>query len=78
MKAEDLHVAPVITWWNKRNAWAEESPPEPLSAGFDEGDRCQGRDADAGNELGRATDCAVEKLKERKQTASLEVPWVRE
>jgi hypothetical protein len=22
MQAEDLHVAPVITWWNNRNVWA--------------------------------------------------------
>jgi hypothetical protein len=22
MQAEDLHVAPVITWWNNQNAWA--------------------------------------------------------
>ena len=22
MRAEDLHVAPVITWWNNRNLWA--------------------------------------------------------
>ena len=31
MRAEDLHVAPVITWWNKRNLWAKEKlPDEPL------------------------------------------------
>ena len=23
MRAEDLHVAPVITWWNKKNLWAD-------------------------------------------------------
>src|SRR5262249_22268954 len=23
MRAEDLHIAPVITWWNKQNLWAE-------------------------------------------------------
>ena len=29
--AEDLPVAPVITWWNKRNLWAgKELPAEPL------------------------------------------------
>ena len=22
MRAEDLHIAPVITWWNNRNPWA--------------------------------------------------------
>ncbi|MCA9101639.1 MAG: CehA/McbA family metallohydrolase, partial [Planctomycetales bacterium] len=26
MEAEDLHVAPVITWWNERNEWKGESP----------------------------------------------------
>jgi hypothetical protein len=31
MQAEELHVAPVITWWNKRNVWAKDRPPaEPL------------------------------------------------
>src|SRR5262245_38176778 len=31
MKAEDLHVAPVITWWNNRNAWDKQPlPAEPL------------------------------------------------
>lgn len=31
MRAEDLHVAPVITWWNKQNQWAgREVPTEPL------------------------------------------------
>jgi hypothetical protein len=31
MRAEDLHVAPVITWWNNRNAWERQKPPaEPL------------------------------------------------
>jgi hypothetical protein len=31
MRAEDLHVAPVITWWNKRNLWAgKQLPAEPL------------------------------------------------
>lgn len=28
MRAEDLHVAPVITWWNNRNLWAEGQLPE--------------------------------------------------
>lgn len=28
--AEDLHVAPVITWWNKTNLWASAPAPEPL------------------------------------------------
>ncbi len=26
MQAEDLHVAPVITWWNNRNLWANQEP----------------------------------------------------
>ena len=32
MRAEDLHVAPVITWWNNRNLWANARAParEPL------------------------------------------------
>ncbi len=27
MQAEDLHVAPVITWWNNRNLWTNQDPP---------------------------------------------------
>src|SRR5262249_40288488 len=32
MRAEDLHVAPVITWWNNRNQWAGQKrlPDDPL------------------------------------------------
>src|SRR5262249_48602115 len=31
MRAEDLHVAPVITWWNKQNLWAaQKMPADPL------------------------------------------------
>jgi hypothetical protein len=31
MRAEDLHVAPVITWWNNRNTWdSTPLPAEPL------------------------------------------------
>ncbi len=31
MKAEDLHAAPVITWWNARNLWKDkELPARPL------------------------------------------------
>ncbi len=31
MRAEDLHVAPVITWWNERNIWDRKRlPAEPL------------------------------------------------
>jgi hypothetical protein len=35
MKAEDLHVAPVITWWNKRNLWADRKLPAELRVRFD-------------------------------------------
>jgi hypothetical protein len=34
MSAEDLHVAPVITWWNQRNTWADRQPPESLLVSF--------------------------------------------
>jgi len=31
MKAEDLHVAPVITWWNSKDLWeGKEIPAEPV------------------------------------------------
>jgi hypothetical protein len=36
MLAEDLHIAPVITWWNDTNAWAKQSPPDPLLVRFDQ------------------------------------------
>ncbi|MBM3841480.1 MAG: hypothetical protein FJ398_26740 [Verrucomicrobia bacterium] len=36
MAAEDLHVAPVITWWNNRNLWATNRPPEKLRVRFGE------------------------------------------
>lgn len=35
MRAEDLHVAPVITWWNEKNLWADKPPPESLVTQFD-------------------------------------------
>lgn len=35
MRAEDLHVAPVITWWNARNAWADAPLPENPLTKFD-------------------------------------------
>jgi hypothetical protein len=38
MDAEDLHVAPVITWWNNRNAWLDRPAPAELLTRF-EGDR---------------------------------------
>lgn len=28
MQAEDLHIAPVITWWNNRNLWSDRELPE--------------------------------------------------
>ncbi|MCE9527183.1 MAG: hypothetical protein K8R36_14145 [Planctomycetales bacterium] len=28
MVAEDLHVAPVITWWNDRNVFKDKGPPK--------------------------------------------------
>ena len=31
MLAEDLHVAPVITWWNNKNAWEGSAPPLVLA-----------------------------------------------
>lgn len=38
MRAEDLHVAPLITWWNNKNMWATREPPAELVTKFD-GDR---------------------------------------
>jgi hypothetical protein len=38
MRAEDLHVAPVITWWNARNLWSEKGLPSAPLLRFD-GDR---------------------------------------
>jgi hypothetical protein len=38
MKAEDLHVAPVITWWNRTNLWTGKDRPRELLRRFD-GDR---------------------------------------
>ncbi len=35
MQAEDLHVAPVITWWNNRNRWDKEKPPANPLVKFD-------------------------------------------
>lgn len=36
MRAEDLHVAPVITWWNEKNIWSGREPPEKLLVEFDD------------------------------------------
>ncbi len=35
LRAEDLHVAPVITWWNHRNLWASRALPEDASRRFE-------------------------------------------
>jgi hypothetical protein len=35
MRAEDLHVAPVITWWNARNLWQGKPAPAELRVRFD-------------------------------------------
>ena len=35
MRAEDLHVAPVITWWNDRNLWNDREIPEKPLLRFD-------------------------------------------
>ncbi len=35
MRAEDLHVAPVITWWNNRNLWQGKPLPENPLVQFD-------------------------------------------
>ena len=35
MQAEDLHIAPVITWWNKNSLWTENPLPEELLHQFD-------------------------------------------
>jgi hypothetical protein len=35
MRAEDLHVAPVITWWNRQNLWAQRKPPADPLVRFD-------------------------------------------
>lgn len=54
MSAEDLHVAPVITWWNTRNPWRTRPPPANPLVRFD-GDRfCHlmgGEDERAGGAL---------------------------
>lgn len=36
MRAEDLHVAPVITWWNKTNPWEGRERPKQLLHRFDQ------------------------------------------
>jgi hypothetical protein len=36
MQAADLHVAPIITWWNARNQWANQGPPARPLVQFDQ------------------------------------------
>jgi hypothetical protein len=38
MQAEDLHLAPVITWWNETSLWRNRPPPKDPLTCFD-GDR---------------------------------------
>lgn len=35
MTAEDLHIAPVITWWNENNAWKDKDLPTSPLVRFD-------------------------------------------
>jgi hypothetical protein len=35
MRAEDLHIGPVITWWNDKNLWDGKAIPEQLVREFD-------------------------------------------
>ena len=35
MRAEELHIAPVITWWNQQNLWAKSTLPEEPLVRFD-------------------------------------------
>jgi len=35
MKAEDLHIGPVITWWNDQNWWKDHEAPTDLLVKFD-------------------------------------------
>jgi hypothetical protein len=36
LRAEDLHVAPVITWWNGRNLWSDRPLPASTLVALDE------------------------------------------
>lgn len=54
MEAEDLHVAPVITWWNKRNPWVTRQLPESSIQQFGQsrfGDVLAGEDERGGGAL---------------------------
>ncbi len=35
MQAEDLHIAPVMTWWNRMNLWSTQKPPAQVLVNFD-------------------------------------------
>lgn len=35
MRADDLAVARVISWWNRTNPWLKQTPPAPQPVGFD-------------------------------------------
>jgi hypothetical protein len=35
MRAEDLHIAPVITWWNSNSEWSKRAIPSALLVQFD-------------------------------------------
>jgi hypothetical protein len=35
MQAEDLHIAPIITWWNKSNKWKNSKIPKTKVVNFD-------------------------------------------
>jgi len=40
MRAEDLHVAPIITWWNQSNIWKNSPIPETRVVHFDDNYFC--------------------------------------
>ncbi len=54
MRAADLHLAPVISWWNEKNQWAKKRVPSKPLVSFD-GDRVYhalgGEDERAGGAL---------------------------
>ncbi len=54
MRAEDLHVLPLITWSNEHNLWANRQRPEPMLVRLDEQRFYQlmaGRDRQSGGTL---------------------------
>ena len=34
-RAEDIHIAPMTTWWNNRNVWDGVDPPQTLLRNVD-------------------------------------------